>query len=609
MRTRFTLFALALTCAAVAQQGPAIKDTYQKFEYMIPMRDGLKMYAQVYVPKTIGGKHPILMERTCYGAGPRGADNFKAFRGSIKLREAGYIFAYSDVRGKGFSEGDFVNIRPQLKPGEPGIDESTDTYDTISYLIKNVPDNNGKVGLWGISYPGFYAGVGAINSHPNLAAVSPQAPVSDWFAGDDVHHNGAFFTQDNFDFCIGFDVPRGSTRRPSVNRGRKSAYDFFLENSPLPLLETNFLQGMIPYWTELMGHGTYDQYWRDRALPPHMRNVHCAVLTVGGLFDAEDMWGAMNLYQYIERQNKGISNTLVLGPWFHGGWARDTGRVQGDIDFGSNVSTYYRDSIEFPFFEKYLRDQNVAAPAEAIVFNTGVNTWRTFPIWPPIAHDKATFYLSSDNTLSQTFFGKAGEVAYTNDPANPTPYEPDWMKSARRPSTYMLDDQRWLNSRDDVAGFTGPVLEQDVTLVGKVDVDLWVKTTGTDGDFVVKVIDVFPANEPGMDRRMHPMAGYEMLVRGDVMRGKFRSSFENPQPFTPGKATRVRFPLNELLHTFRKGHRIMVQVQSDWFPLVDRNPNRFVDIYHAAPSDFQKATISILTGSRYPSKISASMIK
>ena len=606
MRLSLSLCALACVCFASAQT--SVKDSYQKYEYEIPMRDGVKLYAQVYVPKTVSGKHPILMERTCYGAGPKGADRYKGFGGSIKLRQAGYIFAYSDVRGKGYSEGDFVNVRPQLKPGEKGIDESTDTYDTIDYLVKHVPQNNGKVGLWGISYPGFYAGVGAINSHPNLAAISPQAPVSNWFYGDDVHHNGAFFTQDSFDFSLFFDVPRGATSRPSVNRAGKTAYQFYLENSPLPKLETNFLKGTIPYWNELMDHGTYDQYWKDRALPDHMKNVKCAVLTVGGLFDAEDMWGAMNLYQYVERQNRGIANTLVLGPWFHGGWAGGTGHKFGDIDFGSDVSTYYRDEIEFPFFEKYLRDQDVPAPAEATVFNTGANTWRRFDVWPPRTTAKADFYVGSDRALTSTP-GQAGEVSYVNDPAKPTPYTGEWETSKQRPSTYMLEDQRWAEKRSDVATFTGPVLPDDLTVVGKVNVDFWVKTTGTDTDFVVKVIDVFPSDDQGVDRKGNSMAGYEMLVRGDIMRGKFRNSFEKPEPFVPGKPTRLHFALNELLHTFKKGHKVMIQVQSDWFPLVDRNPNAFVDIYRAKDSDFQPATVSILTGSRYPSKMSVAVLK
>lgn len=588
---------------AVASAQNRVRDTYTKYEYMIPMRDGVKLYTQVYVPKDNSAKHPILMERTCYNAGPYGPDAYPGgFRGSVKLREKGYIFAYQDVRGKYHSEGDYVNVRPQLKPGQKGIDESTDTWDTVDYLVKNVPNNNGAVGLWGISYPGFYAGVGGINTHPALKAISPQAPVSDWFLGDDVHHNGAFFQQDTFDFALFFDAPRGQ-EPVRIDREGKSAYDFYLGLGSLANWDAKLLKGKLPYWYELMDNGTYNDYWKDRALPQQMKNVKCACLFVGGMFDAEDMWGALYNYAHTERQNRGIQNFLVMGPWFHGMWAGGTGQTFGDIDFGSQTSTFYRDEIEFPFFEKYLRGQNIPAPAEATIFETGANQWRKFAQWPPKGLRDFDLFFTGNKGLSTTKPSDTGSESYDYDPAAPTPYIADYKDSKRRPREYMIADQRFAAARPDVIAYQTAPLPADQRVVGPVDADLWITTTGTDLDLVVKIIDVWPDDAQEKSPKGDSIAGYQQLIRGDIFRGKFRNSFEKPEPFKPGEPTRVKFKLNEMLHTFKKGHRIMVQVQSAWFPLVDRNPNQFVDIYKAKDTDFIKATITLLRDPKHPSAI------
>jgi hypothetical protein len=583
----------------LAPQRPDIKATYSKAEYDIPMRDGVTLHTVVYSPKGVSGKHPILMERTPYGAGPYGPDQYRGFRGSGNLRDAGYIFAWQDVRGKGLSGGDFVNIRPTLEKGAKGIDESTDTYDTIEFLVKNVRDNNGKVGLWGISYPGFYAGAGAINSNPHLAAVSPQAPVSDWFLGDDVHHNGAFLLQDNFNFSSGFDVPRGG-QRPAFSKPG-SEYDFFMQAGTAGGLEDLYYKGLIPYWPEILSHPNYDAYWKARSLPRHMKGVRCAVLTVGGWFDAEDMWGALNTYKATERQNHN-PNFLVMGPWYHGMWSRTPGKSFGDLDYGQDTSQYFQEQIEFPFFERYLRGQDVAPPAEATVFETGTNRWRTFPTWPPRGLKPTSFYLADRKDL--TYNRSTGSDSFVYDPAAPTPYLADYATSKRRTREYMVDDQRWNEGRADVLTYTGQPMTKDVTVAGPIDVDFWTKTTGTDMDLVVKVIDVYPADSAEKSPSGASMAGYELNVKADVFRARFRNSFERPEPFVPGKPTRVHFKMNDLLHTLRKGHRLMVQVQGAWFPLVDRNPNTFVpNIELAKPTDFQKATITVLHDAIHPSKL------
>ena len=572
---------------------------YLKAEYDVPMRDGVKLHVVVYSPKLVSGKHPILMERTPYSAGPYGPTQYAGFGGSPKFQTSGYIFAFADVRGQYLSEGQFVNVRPQLKPGEKGIDESTDTYDTVDFLVKHVANNNGNVGLIGISYPGFYAAAGAINTHPAIKAVSPQAPVNNWFIGDDVHHNGAFFIQDNFNFSLGFDNPRTGPEKShdgiNINREQKSDYKFFLDAGTAYGLERIYLKGAIPYWNELIEHPNYDQYWKDRAIQDQFKNVHCAVLTVGGLFDAEDMWGALNLYQASGKNNPGIPNFLCMGPWFHGMWAGRDATTFGDLNFGMNTSRWFQENIEFPFFDHYLRDASQALDLpKATIFLTGANKWLQFAEWPPKGLNPIKLFLGEGKTLQAVKPKTAGADSYENDPANPTPYLADYKTSTERTTTYMIDDQRWAEARSDVLTYKGDVLDKDLTVAGQIDVDFWMTTTGTDADLVVKVIDVWPSDSTQLTKSGQSMANYEQELRADIMRCRFRDSLETPKPIVPGQPTRVHFKLNEVMHRFLKGHRIMVQVQSNWFPLVDRNPNNFVDTYRAKQSDFQKATISIL---------------
>lgn len=597
--------ACALWTLTLSGQGlEYVKANYTKYEYRVPMRDGKKLFTSVYVPKDVSHQYPIMLSRTPYSVAPYGADNYRAALGpSEAFAREGYIFAYQDVRGRERSEGEFVDARPYLpeKRGPGDVDESTDAYDTIEWLLKHVPHHNGRVGMWGISYPGFYAAMGAIDAHPALKACSPQAPIADWFIGDDWHHNGALFLPHAFGFYAAFTRPEGER---SFQYGTPDGYDFFLRMGPLSAADSLYFKGRAGFWEELMRHGAYDEFWKARNILPHLKKIKPAMMTVGGWFDAEDLYGALNVYAAAERQSPGAYNMLVMGPWPHGGWARVDGSGLGDARFGAKTSLYYRENIELPFFNYYLKDKGELKLPEAYVFETGRNQWRRCDTWPPKEAEAKALYFRADGKLS---FDPPAENAafdeYVSDPAKPVPFM-GGQHTGMAPE-YMTADQRFASSRTDVLVYQTDALEHDVTIAGPPRPSLYVSTSGTDSDWVVKLIDVyagnFPDNEGGGAVRM---GGYQQLVRGEPMRGKFRNSFEKPEPFEPGKAAKVEFTMPDVYHTFRSGHRIMVHVQSSWFPLVDRNPQKFVDIYRAAPADFQKATERV-----YRSRAQASAVK
>jgi len=604
MRTLAIVF-YAVICAAVLAQNPAQSELYTKHEYMIAMRDGVRLYTAVYVPKANPGKHPILLERTPYGAGPYGPDAYRGgFRGSKKFKDAGYIFAFQDVRGMGRSQGKFDNVRPQLvDPRMPqDIDESTDTYDTVEHLVRNVPDNNGRVGLWGISYPGFYAAVGAINSHPALRAVSPQAPVSNWFIGDDFHHHGAFFLMDAVRFARfgeSRDVPRAPRQNINTNG---DAYKFYLENFGVKALTDKYFQDTDGLWLHLLRHPDYDEYWQTRDTTHNLKNIRCAVLTVGGWFDAEDLWGALKTYEYAERQNPKTFNALVMGPWFHGMWAGPVGSQFGGIQFDQPTSTYFQDNIEFPFFDAFLRtDARVRIP-DATIFFTGSNQWKVFDAWPPRTRTSYSFFLHPGGKLSSEKTAADRERpydAFVSDPKSPVPYQGGTQ--ANRTREYMIDDQRFATARPDVMSYQTDPLKRPLTVAGPIQADIWLSTTGTDTDLVVKLIDVFPADYK--DSQGKAMGGHQMLVRAEVMRCKYHLSYQNPKPLVPDLPHKISFSIPDTAHTFRIGHRVMVQVQASWFPLVDMNPQVFTNIYTSNPSDFQKATVRIYRGGTRLSRV------
>lgn len=615
MKKYFLLFAISLllTAGLFAQNTDSlwVRENYYKLEKMLPMRDGISLFTAFYIPKDSSVKHPILLNRTPYSCYPYGEEkiNPRLYESYwLNYLKEGYIIAIQDVRGKFMSEGDFVDVRP-FNPNKKGkeIDEASDTYDAIEWMITNLPGNNKRVGAFGISYPGFYATMAALSGHPALKAVSPQAPVTDWFQGDDFHHNGAFFLMDGFSFYSGFGLPRpkpttewtAGYRIPSQDN-----YDFYLKTGALKNF-SKIMGDSIAFWKDLYSHPNYDDWWKARNPRNFVTNVKPAMLIVGGLFDAEDCFGAWNLYKAIEEKSRNTDNRLVMGPWFHGGWGgRSDGTYLGNVRFGKKTSEYYQQHMEIPFFNFYLKLKGTVHDiAEANVFFTGENEWRSFNEWPAKNIEYKNLYTGANGKLSFEKNNTNNSYSeYISDPAHPVPYTED--VGLGRTREYMTDDQRFASRRPDVLTFSTDVLTEDITVAGPLVANLLTAISTTDADFVVKLIDVFPDEFKYDEKEMgkgngqaYPMGGYQMLVRGEIMRGRYRNSFEKPEAFVPNKITEVKYSLPDVAHTFKKGHRLMIQIQSSWFPLADRNPQKFVDIYKADDSDFQKATIRIFNNS------------
>ena len=612
----FTIICLLLTVVpSFGQDDAAVKSAYTKVEQQITMRDGVKLFTSIYSPRDTSQKYPIMLSRTPYSVSPYGLKDYKTALGPSPLFQAGkFIFVYQDVRGRFLSEGDYINVRPHKEnKTSHEIDESSDTYDTIDWLVKNVPNNNGRVGMWGISYPGFYVSNGIMQAHPALKAASPQAPIANWFLGDDFHHNGTLFLPHGFNFLSSFGLPRPHPTTdfpPGFKHGTPDGYSFFLEMGPLANANTKYLHDSVVFWNEMMEHPNYDDYWQARSTLPHLKNIKPAVMTVGGWFDAENLYGALNTYKSIEKQSPGSKNTLVMGPWFHGGWARSDGDFLGNVSFGTKTSLYYREHIELPFFNCLLKDKCDEKLPEAFAFESGSNQWRRYEHWPPPG-DQKSLYLGPGGRLS--FEMPADNLPafdeYVSDPQKPVPFINGIAIGMTR--EYMVEDQRFAARRPDVLVYESEPLTQNVTVSGPITATLFVSSSGTDSDYVVKVIDVFPNDTP--DPTPNPtgvkLGGYEMLVRGEPMRARFRNSFEKPEAMIPNQVTKVEFTMPDVNHSFQVGHRIMVQVQSTWFPLVDRNPQKFVDIYKASEADFQKATQRVYHAGQYRSHLSLNVLK
>jgi putative CocE/NonD family hydrolase len=602
------------TPAAPSKDTPAdaraeyVRSHYTKFEYRIPMRDGVKLFTAVYVPNdaSLARRYPILLRRTPYDCAPYGTNRYTAHLApSAAMEHEGFIFAMQDVRGTHMSEGTFVDVRPESagahRGTHSGVDESTDGYDTIDWLVGHVRETNGKVGQWGGSYDGFYASTSAIDSHPALKAVSPQAPIADWFVGDDMHRNGAFNLQEAFTFF--YVVGR---RRPAptdvewdwkLKFGTPDAYEFYRDMGPLAGADAQFLKGDVPFWSDLAAHPNYDEFWKARNVLPQLRNIGAAVLVVGGWYDTEDLYGTLGTYHAIELQNPGVHNTLLMGPWQHGGWLRGAGDKLGDAEFGWPTTDGFME-LELAFFKHYLKGGPDPLLPEAMVFETGANRWRQFSSWPPPGTHTERLYFRDHGVLSNEGPAEGADAStfdeYVSDPDKPVPYTESmgqWWSAA-----YMAEDQRFAARRPDVLVYSTPPLDHDLTLSGPIEADLFVSTTGTDADFVVKVIDENPGRMPGWkdaddESGKKDRGGQQTLVRGEPFRGRFREGLDTPKPFAPGQIATIHFTLNDVFHTFVRGHRLMVQIQSSMFPFIDRNPQTFVaNIFDAKASDFVKAT-------------------
>ncbi len=613
-----------------------IRANYTKQVAMVPMRDGVKLYTVIYAPKDNAKPHPILLTRTPYGVGPYEPDSMKPWLGpNPEVVRAGYIVAYQDVRGKYMSEGEFVDMRPYKGPHNQVaeiaaarkspmssktaalIDEATDAYDAIDWLVKNVPNNNGRVGTWGISYPGFYSSQSVLDAHPALKAASPQAPVADWWTGDDFRRHGIFLTPHAFNFFSGF----GQERPKPTAKGNKGythlnpdGYQFFLQAGSTSDLGRSYLTQTIPFWDSLTAHQDYDVYWVARNAIPHFRRVKPAVLIVGGFYDTENLFGALQDYQSIRQNSPETHAYLAMGPWWHGQWARDSGKAIGPVRFGSATSQWYQQNVEFPFFQHYLDgSSNTKNNAEATgarapistvhVFEGGSNVWQRYNQWP--AHNTR---MGKPTTLVKWFPQQSGALrreqqdqpastaSYLADPLHPVPHSA--VLSTGLEKEYMLEDQRPNTKRPDVLSFQTQPLMKSLTISGKARVHLKLRSTATDADFFVKVIDVYPdvpeansnlAPAPIPKSNYHP-GGYQQLLRWDAMRARYRNGGANPTPLTPGEATELVIDLNDICHTLLPGHRLMLQVQSSWFPITERHPQQYINVHTASPADYVSAT-------------------
>ena len=607
------LFVLVTSFSALAADKKSdpradyIRANYTKYEYQIPMRDDVKLFTSVYVPNDDSKTYPMMFQRTPYRVAPYGADKYKTRLGpSDAFEKEGFIFVFQDVRGKFMSEGEFVNMRPQdaYKRGNSATDDATDTYDSIEWLVKNVDNNNGNVGMWGTSYPGYYTSVGAINSHPALKAISPQAPIADWFF-DDFHRNGAFVTPMAFIFFDTFDKQRDGQFAywpKGMDQVTPDGYQFFKDLGPLTNVNEDYFNGERPFWNEIIAHPNYDDYWQSRDLLQHLSKTKPATLVVGGWYDTEDLYGPLYTYQTMSQKNSQSHIKLVMGPWSHGQWNSTKGGASlGEANFGFDTSAWFQKEVLLPFFKQHLKGEGEANLATATMFETGSNRWKKFDTWPPKAGNVQTLYLGNNEQLLDGNTSK-GASEYISDPNKPVPHSAKVSRGWDKP--YMVEDQRFAARRPDVLVFETDVLENDMTIAGAIDLDLWFSTTQTAADIVVKVVDVFPGKDDNTNKVDKETGNRHELVRWSVIRGRFRESMSEPKPFVANQPTKVTFDLYDILHTFKRGHKLQIQIQSSMFPFIDINPQHYVDnIFEAKESDYVKAMHTIYHNKDYPSAI------
>lgn len=602
-----------------------VKAHYHKQEFMVPMRDGTKLFTAIYTPKDQSKTYPFLFSRTPYSIAAYGDDfpEVGKMAPSLDFLKAGYIFVFQDIRGTYKSEGDFIvqrNIR-QDKQDPKAFDESTDNYDTIAWILTNIDGHNGKVGQWGVSYSGWTTVMGMIDPHPALAASSPQASPSDMYVGDDWHHNGAFRLMYSFSWMdyTAQDRDGTTTERPDLlDYGTPWGYEFFLNAGPTADLNEKYFGGKISAWDDFTNHPDYDEFWQGQAALQHLQNITHPILNVAGWFDSEDFYGPISIYQEIEKTTPDNNSTIVIGPWLHGGWTRTDGASLGDIDFGSKTSHHFQEQIVYPFFEFYLKGNGEWTPSKATVFETGNNVWRNFAQWPPAECEQQNLYFHENGLLSFEQPENTSEDAvdgYIGDPAKPVPFSTQIVNKAGH--TWMIEDQRQASTRPDVLTYKTEVLQRDITIAGPILANLFIATTGTDADYFVKLIDVYPGDmgdeDAGLsdmdsDPKQVKMGSYQMLLGVEVMRAKYRNSMSDPEPLVPHEITPVSFHIWDKFHTFKKGHRIMVQVHSSWFPAYDRNPQKFMNIYQAAASDFQTSTHQIIRSRKFASHLALPLL-
>ena len=601
---RFVVSLWCVVAPLAAQQTSDPTEAFTKVDTMIPMRDGVRLHTSIFVPKADHGPLPFMLQRTPYGIdqAPRGE-----LAGYLKaLADEGYIFVFQDIRGRFRSEGRFVMQRPPREPADAGaIDESTDAYDTIDWLLKGVPRNNGRAGMLGISYDGWLTAMAMLDPHPALRAVSPQASPADMFLGDDFHHNGAFRLSYGFEYAV---LTEASDTNAQFSFDRYDTFDWYLALGALANANARYLHGALPSWNDFATHPNYDAFWRRQAIGPYLNRVTVPTLNVGGWWDQEDFYGPLRIYELLERHDSLDRNFLVVGPWNHGGWARGPGNKLGNIGFGVNTGEYFRDSVQAAFFAHYLKDKPLDLP-EALTFEAGANRWVRSDAWPPRTSRARDLYFGPAGRLSfeRPPLERAPSAfdSYVSDPAHPVPYrnrpiEPTYFPKGSGWYTWLLQDQRFVQSRPDVLSWETEPLEEDVTVRGAIVAHLFAATTGSDADWIVKLIDVYPEDYAADPK----LGGYQLMVANDVFRGRYRNSFERPEPIVPNAVLEYVVDLHTQDYRFLRGHRIMVQVQSTWFPIIDRNPQTYVpNIFLAKDSDYRKATHRIYRSARYPSHI------
>ena len=609
MRIRWTILLVSLV-SLKAQTASDPSQQYDKVEVMIPMRDGIRLHTEVYSPKHATVLLPLLITRTPYGLAADSHGYNLALSGAYaELAQEGYIFVFQDIRGRYKSEGQFVMMRPPRHKGDlKAIDESTDSYDSIDWLLENVPRHNGRVGVLGISYSGWLTVMAMIDPHPALKAVSEQASPADMYLGDDFHHNGAFRLSYGLEYSARMET---SKQNEAFDFDRFDTFDWYLRLGPAANFNKKYAHGKLPTWNDYVEHPNYDEFWRRQAVTPYLKQADVPNLNVAGWWDQEDFYGPLKIYETLEKFDRDHRNYLVAGPWNHGGWARGAGRALGKIDFGADTSKYFRENIQAPWFAYWLKDKGNLELPEALTFQTGSNKWESYDEWPPRKGVQRTkIYFDKAGALSFHSPAADGFDSYISDPAHPVPYRHRPIEAtyggASGWAPWLVEDQRFVYERPDVLSWeTGP-LTSPLVVAGDIVAHLFASTSGTDSDWMVKLIDVYP--EKG--EKDPPMNGFQLMIANEVLRARFRNSFEKPAPVPAGQVTAYNIDLHSTNHAFLAGHRVMVEVQSTWFPLIDRNPQKFVpNIFMAAEADYQKAEQRVYRSRAYPSSVELPIVR